>query len=273
MTFNKLLAFALIFGPSVAGANDFAVRVQSSSGLGFGPYGDPNAALGPPTQFVRDTVNGGPTQQLPASINYSAFGTSPSGQPLLVTVLSGGHISVEFDPPLVDQKRTIGGLDFIVFGNSFLGASGTMTHATSPTSLFITSGPDFVELGQVSVSPDGLVWYTYPVSAFQSADGYWPTQAFRINEANLTWGQPSNPHLPVPPTLTRGSLTGLSVAKAVLAYRGSAGGCAFDLAPSGFSQVRFVRVTGNGVELDAVSRVKPAKHDASGVDFNPKKRL
>jgi hypothetical protein len=235
------------------GSKWFANSVVSSSNLGAAPYDNPAAALGKPTTWVRDTVNGGVNELVAASVVYPAFGTAPGGNPLLVTVRTGGQVTVAFDPPLFDDSRNWFGRDFIVFGNSFLANSSTITSTTDLSTVLINASGDFIELGTVSVSPDGLQWYSYPPTTTQAADAYWPTQAFLWTVSG--WGAESDFTKPVPPSLTRASLTGRTAAQVIAAYGGSGGGCSFDLKPSGFPWVRYVRVTGASVEVDAISRV------------------
>lgn len=240
------IRFALFFLPASLGAAPFATQVISFSGLGQGIYGDPNAILGPPTRWVRDTVNGGPLQRVSPSIGYAAWNVTPSGQPTICTINPGGHVTVEFDPPITNQL----GEDFIVFGNSIIACSETLGANTDLNAAFILSGPDFIEPMAISVSNDGLIWSSFPLSPTQAADGYWPTQAFDAN------GRVSNFNLPVPsPKLRRTFLTGLSAMEAIKLFRGSGGGTAFDLSRIGFRGARFVRVDGNGGEVDAFARV------------------
>ncbi len=260
MTWSRSLAVAALF-PVVASAQDprFAAGVVSSSNLGSGVYGDPTAALGKPTTWVRDTFNGGPSQAVAASLIYGAFGTSPTGQPLVVTILSGGQLTLEFNPVIEDSPANPYGLDFIVYGNSFLGATQSGKWNTDLEVAKVTSGPDFIEPSPISVSPDGLQWYTYPLSSTQSGDAYFPTQPFQYDFDHHGWGRESSWSRPVPPWVTRSSLTGLTVAQAIALFKGSAGGCAFDLAPSGFSWIRYVRITGTGGEIDGLARTAPPK--------------
>ncbi len=233
----------------------FAVRVVEAVGLGSGVYGNPAAAVGKPTTWVRDTVNGGPDERVAASIGYPAWNVGPDGSPLLVTVRPGGWLTVEFDPPLRRDPENWHGQDFIVFGNPLVATDTTFRWDTNPSLARVLATGDFLEPSAVSVSPDGLRWYTYPVGPYSAADGYWPTQAFRWDAARRGWGAESDWTRPVPPDLRRERLAGLTVAEAVDLFRGSAGGTAFSLAGTGFPSVRYVRVSGAWGEVDGFARV------------------
>jgi len=120
---------------------------------------------------------------------------------------------------------------------------------TNPDAAFVISGADYIEPMGVSVSQDGLTWHTFPLTPFQGADGYWPTQAFDAS------GIPSDFNRPVPSDLAREDLNGLSLRSAIDAFRGSGGGTAFDLSTVRQKAARFIRIDGNGGELDAIARV------------------
>lgn len=232
----------------------FASRVVDSHGLGLSPlYNDPAAALGKPTTWVRDTQYGGPDARIAASLAYAPWNVAPDGSNLVVTIPNGGAVTVEFEPPLREDPRRWYGKEFIVFGNAFFGA-GQITWDTDMGSRAFGGNPGvFAEPITVSVSPDGLTWYTY---AQPTADGLWPTQAFLWQIG--AWGAESDWTKPTPPALVPRDLAGKTVAQAITLLEGSAGGTAFDLADSGFTHVRYLRFTGAGGEVDAVSRVSRA---------------
>ncbi len=237
----------------------FAGRVVSCSNLQPGIYSDPNAILGPPTSWVRDTSpNGGAGQRIAVMPGYSAWNVTPAGAPTLVGLGQSGQITVEFTLPLRNDPRNWYGRDFIVYGNAFVAVSQPVTWNANLNNISIMAGPDWVEPMAVSVSPDGLQWYTYAVTNMSGADGYWPTAAFQWDYNLSQLGTNSRWDKPVPPALTRPEITGMTIAQAVAAFQGSGGGTSFDLAETGFSFVRFVRISGTGGEVDAVSRVSPA---------------
>jgi hypothetical protein len=245
------LAFLLLATPDTR----FATSVVSFSDLGSGVYGDPLAVLGKPATWIHDDLQGGPDERVAVSWGYPAWNTDPDGRPVVVTVRPGGHITVAFDPPITNDPRHWYGYDFIVYGNPLIGCDRGLSWDTDLASVRVTAGGDFVEPAAVSVSPDGVVWYTYPVGPYSGADGYWPTMAHSWSRSIKRWGPESDWTKPVPPHWLRSQLVGLSLADISDMLQGAAGGCAFDLAPSGFASIRFIKVTGSWGEVDAFARV------------------
>lgn len=155
---------------------------------------------------------------------------APQGEDLfngglnVLTLGLGGSIVLGFDDP---NTGTVGvrdedGPDFIVYENAF------QIQNTDPPQYY-------VELGEVSVSEDGLAWKAFPCD----------TQTF-AGCAGVT------------PTLTR-SDNGISPFDA-----SSAGGDAFDLSNLGMSRAKYVRITDlkapsqmSGFDLDAVALIHP----------------
>lgn len=237
-----------------ASAQDFASQVVAASGLGTNTfYNNPLAILGQPTSWNRDTVNGGTAQQVASSVVYGAWQSDPGGANTVCTIPSGGSVTVSFDTPILDDPQNWFGKDFIVFGNSFFtNSAGVITANSNFDNILISTGNLFVEPVTVSVSPDGIAWYTY---ASPTSDGYWPTQAFAWDPVNHQFAGSQVWTKPVNPNLQPSDVVGKTVAQVIGLYQQSAGGTAYDLAPSGFTSIRFIRLTSNGGEVDGISRV------------------
>ncbi len=113
------------------------------------------------------------------------------------------------------------------------------------------------EPGNVSVSQDGVTWYSFTTDPNFMADdpnfiklaaevedgpfcdGFAPTLGrvydpchadASIGEWNLWWAEPANPTLPVDPNLSFQALAGRSVARVAQTYGDSAGGTGYDIA-------------------------------------------
>jgi hypothetical protein len=195
----------------VLAADRFATRVVSFTPgdcAGFGVAQMPAIVLGPP-------VGAGDGQ----------------GGLDVVSLGSGGTIVLSFEPNAIIDGP---GVDFIVFENAF----------------FAAGNPDrpSAEVGEVSVSDDGVTWTVFPCTStkapFGTCAGWHPV-----------YSSPRNCISPVDPAV--------------------AGGDAFDLAAVGVTHARYVRVidrsmetcptdpsqklTSNGFDLDAVSIVN-AEH-------------
>lgn len=243
---------------SSSGAADFAVRVISYSNLGQGIYGVPESVLGAPTKWIKEPGGPGvPSGTYACSMVYGAWNTDPEGSPLIVTVgnlSTPGQITVEFDPPIYDDPANWYGLDFIVFGNSAFIGTGYVRYDTDMTTYRINNNASITgESVIVAVSPDGTNWYEYPTPV---ADNYWPTNAFAWDSQARTWDGQLDPTKPVDPALNPSDFAGIYVADAIGLYKGSAGGTAYDLAQSGFSLVRYIRLSSKGGEVDALARVR-----------------
>ena len=215
---------------------DFVVSYVSGTGEGFKTsYDDSSAALGPATTGSDGSILYG--------ISYPAYQTSQ-----IVGVGEGGELTVEFATPITnDPADHADGMDFTIFGNEFFenGAGGTISGA------YVHSGLT------VWVSQDNVHYYQLVVPNGYGADDSFPTNPI---------DQGGNPFLPVSPSLSLSSFTGLTPAQALSLYDGSAGGASFSISwaedangdPVDLSSISYIQVdgsTGYGY-IDAFSRVE-----------------
>ncbi len=210
-------------------ASDFAVDVNYySAGDGAGYYTEPWTAIGRPsvdTDYLgswRPVVTVYP-QWLPTS---------------LVTVGVGGELILQFDHAVADDRNNPYGIDFIVFGNALQAIDGTTDWTYGdPNAVRIKTGQVESEQGKVSVSQDGVIWYSFENGPW--ADSFAPTlgRVYDPNEPNegypgwenLWWGEVTNPTIPFDPNVEPGDFNGVTVAEMSTAYGESAGGTGFDL--------------------------------------------
>ncbi len=132
----------------------------------------------------------------------------------ILSIGEGGWVTIEFDRPVVHYPE--GNRDFIIFGNSFF----DVTNYSATNDLWATDGDVINDAGQarVSVSRDGVAFYTLNTALSPTVDYLFPTDAsgeFR---------------LPVNPALTPADFAGLTLAQIELLYGGSAGGASYDIA-------------------------------------------
>lgn len=185
-------------GGTIPGANDggssdapakvwpktrFASSVESfkpGKCAGFGKDGLPNVVLGPPVGF-------GLMQ----------------GSTDVVSLGEGGEIVVSVAPnEIIDGP----GPDFVVFENAF----------------FVGGNPKkpYADLGEVSISEDGVTWFTFPCTAkeapYGSCAGWHPVYSSPINDVS-----------PLDPA--------------------NSGGDLYDIAESGMTKVRFIRIVDKSV--------------------------
>ncbi|MBP7050628.1 MAG: hypothetical protein KBE65_06410 [Phycisphaerae bacterium] len=248
------------YGQYVYDANDFATawidyRPQGMMNdfLSGKAFDDPNAALGRPAV---DTTGDGwlapASAAVPVVPVYSAFRSHE-----LVFLGDGGSLTLAFNHPVRDDTYNPYGIDFIVFGNTCLkNAGGQFLENVAPTDV-IVGNLTSSEPGVVSVSQDGITWYSFttdpnfmatdanfirlPAEAQDGpfCDGFAPTLGrvydpchvdTSVGETNLWWAEATNPTLPLDPNLTLADLTGHSVARVAQIYGDSAGGTGYDIA-------------------------------------------
>jgi hypothetical protein len=264
--------------PVPAAPNPFAFQVVAAHGpFGASPYDDPASLLGRPSTNFYDPWGSwsGGTHVRRVKLVESAYNLNATQTHKLITTLNNGSsIIVRFEQPITDHPAHPYGVDFLVFGNAFYSSSGLVNDSTDMSTLMLTGG-GFSEPTKVSVSPgytgapgqdpaDPTTWAWYRYDDGPYADTAFPTHAYRWNRTNATWSnelmdftKPVNPAFG--PVLQTG---GLSAADAIDLYDGSGGGTGFDLAASGFAEIRYVKIEGlpgfSGGEIDALAAVRPA---------------
>lgn len=253
-------------------ASDYATEVihyVPGSGIGYDwlswqLFNNPGTALGRPTVDTTDDSGqiGPAVPVVPVSPAYRAFE--------IVTVGRGGSLVLKFDHPVLDDSRNPYGIDFVVFGNSPQVIDGqSWWEYGDPNAMYVGS-ECWTENGVVSVSQDNLTWYTFSNGPY--ADDFAPTlgRVYRpcnpdssLGAWNLWWGEPTDPTLPLNPSLTSADFSGKSVADVAKMYGRSAGGTGFDIGPFGLGWIQYVKIQ-NSVEsdtlpeVDAVADVSPA---------------
>ncbi len=257
-------------------ANDFAAEVLEyveGSGVGRDPitgnkYDNPVAALGRATLLTTGEGWDIPVDaSVPVVPVYQAFRAFE-----LVTVGSGGHLVVVFNHRVADDENNPYGIDFIVYGNAFIGGDKSWENGNPEATIVseeITSEP-----GIVSVSQDALMWYSFSEGPY--ADDFAPTAAFEWDDVNDVWGRELDPLRPVDPNLGAFDLDGRSVAEVIRAYKGSAGGTGFDISESGLEWIRYLRIDSSPsgsvtTEIDAIADVSCCgdyRHPYPQGDFN-----
>jgi len=266
----------------VAGAwdpNDFAVEVVDYiPGTGIGrdvvtqqPFDDPGVALGPPT-----AISTGDGWFIPVS---EAVPLVPVVPPFrsheIVTIGNGGSLTLRFNHPVADDENNPYGVDLIIFGNAFqiIGDAEAWTNQADPEQVCV-SDQAFGEPGRVSVSQDGVTWYTFDNGPF--ADTFAPTAGFEWDRRRRVWGRPLDPTRPVDPALQPADFADMTVADMIDAYDGSAGGTGFDIATLGLDWIQYVRIddlpdSSATTEIDAVADVSACgdyKHPSPPGDVN-----
>lgn len=204
-----------------------------------------------------------PLVQVPVVPVYAAFRTTD-----IVTVGSGkGELIVKFDHPVMNDPFNPYGVDFLIFGNAFQSINEGSWPTGNP-SLVTLGWEGWAERGWVEVSQDGKTWT--PFSAGPYADDFAPTlgQCYdpvnpdpSLGAWNLWWGSPTDPTLPLPPSLSFERFQGKTLKTVAEVYGQSAGGTGFDLSDVGLDWIQYVRITaspdGGTPEIDAIVAVAP----------------
>lgn len=245
---------ACMVHPATVEAQHAVEVIEYLPGNASAPYIDPTSALGPPTRMS------GIPGVLPSTVTpfQPAFG---GGE--LVTIGQGGRLTVAFEAPVVDDPGNPFGIDLLIFGNAFF--TGSSSTAPCATGLY-------EEPASIEVSADGIEF----VSVLGTADGAFPTSGYQDSEAYAT--QPGDLETdflrPVDPAFLEVA-SELCWEELHLAYDGSGGGVPVDLASTGLTEIRFVRISTapdapSLPEIDAFADVRATVVDA---DFDDDGRV
>lgn len=199
---------------------------------------DPMTALGAPSR-----TTGGPSD---VTVFNSPFGTDQ-----IVSIGTGGELTVFFDEPVVDDPLNPFGIDLLIFGNTFFvaGVDGVAGSSAEPASILL--------------SQDGDTFFEVP-GVF--ADDLFPTQGFLDTTDPFggfgTGGDgtlATDFTLPVDPSLGIDDFLGLTYPEILALYGGSGGGTGVDLAWVGLDSIQYVRIEGLdfSAEIDAFADVVP----------------
>jgi len=278
--------------------NDFAAEVINYAPAGMynhwltgEPYDKPLNALGRPTvDTAGDGIDISPSDIVPVNPVYVPF--LPKD---IVWLGNGGYIILKFNRPVRDEVNNPYGVDFIVFGNTPQTIGSGNKWLNGDPSLTTVSGGGTPEPAIVSVSQDGQTWYSFtrdpnfmendtnfiklPPDSTDGpfADSFAPTLGrvydpelpdTTIGNWNKWWSSPTNPTLPINPSLSFSDFGSMTVAGMAQMYGYSAGGTGFDISrlampidpQTGLKWFQYVRVDdklndGYTAEVDAVSAV------------------
>ncbi len=290
-------SFLANYGQYVCDPNDFAMawiayecKETHKDWLTGEPFDDPNAALGRPTV---DTS--GDDWYIPMDKSCPVVPVFPPFRSYeLVFLGEGGSLTLAFNHPVRDDQANPYGIDFLVFGNPYQIIGGDQGWVNGDPRLVKVGPSGGIEPGIVSVSQDGKTWYSFTndpnfmkndpnfiklASDAQDGpfcDGFAPTLGrvydpdhadTSLGDWNQWWAEPTNPTLPLDPSLSYASFGGMSVARIAETYGDSAGGVGYDLArldlpldpDTGLKWFKYVRIDdapgGGSPEVDAVADV------------------
>lgn len=239
--FVALALVSALVTPTIVSAQfaDTVISYTSGTGIQTG-YDTPASALGEPSR-ITPGMFGGPVDPF-----NSAYLSSQ-----VVALGMGGSLTVQFNSPILNNLSNPFGLDFNIFGNAgFVITNGDYSGGgITDGSLY---GADATST-RVSVSADGINFFTLNPALAPIVDGFFPTDGS------------GNFGLPVNPALNAGSFAGQDLLGIRSLYNGSGGGRGFDIswAQDGvgnsvlLGSISFVRVDvlGGNAEIDGFAVV------------------
>lgn len=189
--------------------------------MGFDPgstatfgFDDPETSLGEPERFTGEML-GFPSVVSPFS---PAFGSDE-----LVSIGEGGHLTVRFARPIVDDPTHRFGVDLIIFGNGgFIDDSFPDGVVGDPAELF------GLDRARLELSVDGSDW----VDAGEFTEGFAPAMGYQDGGAfdSVPGTIPTDFTRAIDPTLDAQDFAGLGLAQVRDLYDGSGGGTGIDVA-------------------------------------------
>ena len=220
--------------------------VEGSSGLG---YTNAISALGSPSTETPGKFGGPVTPFAPPYLREQ-----------LLSIGTGGHLILEFDPPIFNHPANPFGIDLILYGNAgFVITNGNYSGGGITDGSLFGQAKDGVS--RLSASTDGTTWHLLDEALAPAVDGLFPSNGG------------GNFGLPVNPSLRSADFAGADLSQIRQLYRNSAGGTGYDLdwardadgQPLSLSWARFIRidVLGDKVEIDAAAGVHPANETLS----------
>jgi hypothetical protein len=228
-------------------------------------FADSVVSYDPGTGFVAGFTNANVVLGQPSTVNPFTEATDvfdpPYGTDQIVSIGTGGSLTVRFKKAIENHPHNRFGIDFIIYGNSGF----IITNDTDDNFNFIgtpaTDGSLFGEndgTTRVSVSSDGKKFYVLNPAIAPTVDGLYPTEGS------------GDFHTPVDPTLTQADFFGLTATDIQALYFGSAGGTGYDISwaqdangkPVRLHEIHYIRVEvlSGKSEVDGFSSVTPSSN-------------
>lgn len=211
--------------PSIQAANHAAWVIDYQPGTGV-----------PDSYRASSAVIGAPSRETPGEFGGPVDPFSAPWKPeQLLSLGAGGSLTVRFLAPVFDLATNPFGLDFSIFASSaFVITNGDYTGGGITDGSLFGDNPGST---RVSISADGLTFFTLDPSHAPLVDGLFPTDGQGKFE------------IPIDPGLTGNDFSGLTLDGIRAKYAGSAGGTGYDIAWARQSD-------GTSVQLDRIEFVR-----------------
>lgn len=233
-------------GPFASSVISYDAGTEPAAG-----FTDPTTSLGSAERFTGEGV-------FPSGVTpfNPAFGTDE-----LVSVGSGGHLTLGFDRQITNDASHAFGIDFIVFSNAgFLDTSWSDADPNNDGTGVV--GPDPFIFGAggeatIQVSQNGTDWITASITTLD----LFPTLGYSDYAKptpDAPGAAPADFTQAMDPTLGLDDFANLTFSEIIDLYSGSGGGIGIDIASTGLdsaSYVRFLNDSGSAFEIDAVAVV------------------
>ncbi|MFK7759246.1 MAG: hypothetical protein AB8C13_04785 [Phycisphaerales bacterium] len=246
-------AITLSVVSALAAASPFATSVISydAGSNAATQYQDANTALGSAERFTGEGV-------FPSGVTpfNPAFGTDE-----IVSIGSGGHLTLGFDTAITNNASHAFGVDLILFSNAgFADATFTDSDPSNDGSGFTGANPFIFGAGgaaTIQVSNDGMNWITattttldlFPTLGYADFVDSTPGSAGSI-ETDFTKA--------LDPSMVASDFANMTFTQIRDLYNGSGGGIGIDISSTGLTSASFVRLlneSGSAFEIDAVAVV------------------
>jgi len=238
---------------ATSSASVFATSVLSYD-AGSNPvagYNDASTALGSAERFTGEGI-------FPSGVTpfNPAWGTDE-----LVSVGSGGHLSLGFSTAITNNASHAFGVDLIIFSNAgFADTTWTDADPSNDGTGFTGANPFIFGAGgaaTIQVSTDGIQWFTATTTTLD----LFPTLGYSdfVDATPFSPGSVESDFTKaLDPSLSAADFANMSFTDLRDFYNGSGGGVGIDIASTGLSSanyVRFVNNSGEAFEIDAVAVV------------------
>ncbi|HTR40599.1 MAG TPA: hypothetical protein VMH87_03210, partial [Pseudomonadales bacterium] len=248
----------------VPNMNDFGAQVFNATNVdSLAPYNDPTAILGRPSLRFYDPLDGSVTDRV--SVVDPPYNVDTNGNVIITKIDQGGEVTINMGRRVYANPNNPYGADLIVYGYSFFFGlpssvpGGFVSDTTDLSTVTLTSSAIYSHPTIVSVSQDGVSWFTYT-----NMLTLFPEEAFRWDETNMSWtAEEMNPTKPLNPYLATNNLGGQTISGVLDQFSGATGGTSFSLQGTGLSWIQYIRLQAETNDfqytvIDAVAAVNPA---------------